>query len=470
MLGENRPGASYLPPGIVKFSTARFSLNRTGHVSIVVELFLSSRVYSFYPAMASSSHEMDAMRREISRLTQTVETLKKDEPRLRNRSFASEGDLPPVRQSCDWPPSLHLFGENPSVAQCGRDLSPDRLACEPPSSLHSHVEKPNGTQRGKRKEIEARRYNGKESVTDYLKQFELTAKRNNWDDQEKSSSLLCALDSTARTVLTEIDDTDRVTYDEIKQLLLKRFGPVVHTEVHEQALRDLRLSRGQPIRELATEVTRLTKLAYPDFEQPARNRLAVNALLNAVADKDVTFYIKDKNPTSIDEVCTLYERYRVFTGGSLRKPAAISGVKPEDNAHPDTHTSQSNELLTSLLKQSEAQQQQVNQLTDAVAQLLATQAAQVQTAPQPPFSVVSSQAAPVQTVPQQSYAAPTNQTAPPRLVLPRTQPRNSAPPGPCPRCKDPSHWRRDCPRQFSGNAAGPLPAPGPRSSLPPRGQ
>jgi len=61
--------------------------------------------------------------------------------------------------------------------------------------------------------------------------------------------------------------------------------------VYEQALRDLRLLKGQPIRELSTEVTRLAKLAYPDFQQSARNRLATNALINA---KDVMFYIKDK--------------------------------------------------------------------------------------------------------------------------------------------------------------------------------
>ena len=262
------------------------------------------------------------MRREITRLSQTVETLKKDAPRHRNRSYASEGDVYQMRPSYDWPPSLHAFGENPLIAQCGRDLSPARQTCEPPPS---HGERPVGTQRGRRKEIEARRFNGKESVTDYLKQFELTARRNNWDDQEKSASLLCALDGTARTILSEIDDADRVTYHELKQLLIKRFGPVIHTEVHEQALRDLRLARGQPIRQLATEVTRLTKLAYPDFEQSARNRLAVNALLNAVAVKDVTFYIKEKNPTSIDEVCTLYERFKVFTGvhSENQQPSAV---------------------------------------------------------------------------------------------------------------------------------------------------
>jgi len=55
------------------------------------------------------------------------------------------------------------------------------------------------------------------------------------------------------------------------------------------------------------------------------------------------FYIKDKNPSSVDEVCTLYERYRVLTGSSFqRKPAIVNGVKPED----DVQTASSLQVTT----------------------------------------------------------------------------------------------------------------------------
>ena len=211
----------------------------------------------------------------------------------------------------------------------------------------------------KRKEIEAQRFNGKESVVDYLREFELTANRNSWDDSDKASALLCALDGIARSILSEIDSDDENNYSLIKELLLKRFGPTLHTEVHEQALRDLRLTRGQPIRELATEVTCLAKLAYRDFEKLARGCLSTDSLINAICDEDAIFYIKDKNPTSIDDVCALYERYRVLTGGSVQRNAvAINGVKPEDGMQQSIASSQNSELLDSILKQTEAQGQQ----------------------------------------------------------------------------------------------------------------
>ena len=105
----------------------------------------------------------------------------------------------------------------------------------------------------------------------------------------------------------------------MKQLLRKRFGPVRLTEVHEQALHEIKLTKGQPIRELASEAQRLVKLAYPDFDPAARVRMAIKALVDAIPDKNAVFYIKDKSPATTDEVCTLYEHYRVLNGDEDRK-------------------------------------------------------------------------------------------------------------------------------------------------------
>lgn len=108
-------------------------------------------------------------------------------------------------------------------------------------------------------------------------------------------------------------------YVGVKQLLHKRFGPTRLTEIHEQALQEIKLSKGQPIRELASEVQRLVKLSYPEFDVAARARMAIKALVDAIPDKHAVFYIKDEGPNTADEVCTLYERYRVLNGEDDRK-------------------------------------------------------------------------------------------------------------------------------------------------------
>lgn len=148
----------------------------------------------------------------------------------------------------------------------------------------------------KRKEIEVRRYTGKDSVEDYLLQFELAARHNYWTDEEKASSLLCALDGPARGILADIDDIVTISYEDVRRALLARFGPADFPAAHEQALHKLRLSPGQNIRELSQEIQRLTRRAYGDLVGRARNQLMVGFLLRAIPDRDVVFYVRDKEP------------------------------------------------------------------------------------------------------------------------------------------------------------------------------
>jgi hypothetical protein len=75
-------------------------------------------------------------------------------------------------------------------------------------------------QKPKRKEVEPRRFSGKESVVDSLVQCELTATRNEWDEGEKACYLLCALGGPAMCILSEFDDTTKANFQEVKQALV----------------------------------------------------------------------------------------------------------------------------------------------------------------------------------------------------------------------------------------------------------
>lgn len=255
-------------------------------------------------------------------------------------------------------------------------------------------------QKPKRKEMEARRFSGKENVVEYLLQFELTAKRNEWSDSEKSCSLLCALDGPARNILSEFEDVTKANFEEVKQALLLRFGPTNLTEVHEQALGQLRLSRGQAIREMAAEVQRLIKLAYPDISGSARDRFAVKSLIRTINDKNTAFYIKEKAPANLAEACTLYERYQALNSDDNLPPKATKAVKQADDTATDDLLQQ--QVASAIAQMTEATNCQLKKLTDAITT--------THTASQRP---VANEA-----------------------VVPRN---------PCPRCKQRGHWARDCP-------------------------
>jgi len=319
------------------------------------------------------------------------------------------------------------------------------LSCDLPRHIEAQDLKCNSAAYPpKRKEIEARRYNGKEPVAEYLLQFELIARRNGWSDPEKTTSLLCALDGPARSLLAEIDDIDAISFAAVKSLLTKRFGPISRPDVHEQALQNLKLARGQPIREITTEVSQLIKLAYPEFDAVARERLAVKALINATNDKDTMFYIKEKDPKSLEEVCALYERYKVLAGHTpAHRPAVVKATKPEGT----TEAPVNNAVVSALLKQAEVHGKQLADLTEAVGRLLQQQQQQppAQPAPaQPRYLAATPYATSPPTGQQQNQA-----TAPPHgrpVVHSDAQNRAIVPHKPCSRCSQRGHWARDCPQ------------------------
>ena len=292
-----------------------------------------------------------------------------------------------------------------------------------PSTLHTLEDPP---RRVKRREVEARRYSGKENVEDYLLQFQLTSLRNGWGETEKSAALLCALDGPARGILAEFDDPITASFANIKQALLRRFGPTQLVEVHEQALSQLRLAKGQNIRELAHEVQKLIKLAYPDIIGTARDRFAVKSLLHAISDRDTVFYIREKNPKDAAEACTLYERYMAHTGeDNHHRKTGIRGVNhepPQPTREAAGHETQS-AVSETLQKISETTNQQLQKLADAVSKL---------------HNAVTNSA------PQAATPTPTPAPIPPCTNPP---PQSQVPRKPCPRCGMPGHWSRDCPAQ-----------------------
>lgn len=400
---------------------------------------------------------MENIEEHIQRLSETLSSIKKDLPGgLRHRRTNYAADYDASEEGQDTPPKLRSYDES---------------RCDWRRAAHHAEPRPT-----RRKEVEARRYNGKESVEDYLLQFELTARRNQWSDEEKASALLCAMDGPARQILQEIDDPSTAEFTDVRAALLRRFGPTDLTEVHEQTLQQLKLGKTQNIREFANEVQRLTKLAYPDIIGRTRDRITVKHMVKGILDRDVAFYIKEKDPGTVLEVCTLYERFNALTSDEPPRRTSVKGAKSTDTEVTDQVTQQ--QLTAALAQAAEATNRQIQQLTDAVGRL-------GQLRPPPPpqpaaFNAPSAESAPPHQPLQSSYsaAAQPSRPQPPAQAYPAEVPRK-----PCPRCGQQGHWARDCqmqPAQSNAcfrcgkpghrsrdcrshlNSTGPMPAPGMR--------
>ena len=150
--------------------------------------------------MASASVDLAD---EIERLSTEIEALETElTPRIPHTLRAMPAQDPFLFED---PPALHPFSqqqhEEPQAQPWPRV---GRQAATPATAP-------------RRKEIEARRYNGKEPIAEYLLQFDLTARRNGWSNREKVTSLLCALDGPTRSLLAQIDDVDTISYSAVKE-------------------------------------------------------------------------------------------------------------------------------------------------------------------------------------------------------------------------------------------------------------
>ena len=81
--------------------------------------------------------------------------------------------------------------------------------------------------------------------------------------RSQHSGRLCC--GNARGIILEFEDPKRSKYKDIKQTLLKRFGSSDLVQIHEKALSDVKLVKGQLVYDVAHEIRQLTKTAWPTF-------------------------------------------------------------------------------------------------------------------------------------------------------------------------------------------------------------
>lgn len=263
----------------------------------------------------------------------------------------------------------------------------------------------------KLKALDVRRYDGKRSIDEYLTQFEVISRHNQWSKQEQAAALLSSLDGAACSIINEIEDVEEATYKSVKDALLRRFGATKRTEVHERALDEIRMKPGEDIKQVAMEIVKLSKRAYPELSAAQRERFAVKSLIEAIDDHEKAFYIRDKEAKTISEVCELFEKYEALRRPEHRKQKPVTVRSATANSQPNDSPD-----LGKWMKDADSK---IQQLTDAVSKLV-----------------------------NKELDRPTTTTKP--EVKQTTTDNGGVPRKPCPRCGGP-HWARNCPNSNSND-------------------
>ena len=106
-------------------------------------------------------------------------------------------------------------------------------------------------------------YDGLTDIDEYLTQFNIIAEINQWSCDTKALHLASCLTGSARSLLSELDSVHRRNFSSLVTALQCRFGTVNRAEVYRAHLKNRVRQRSETIPELAQNIRKLTRQAYP---------------------------------------------------------------------------------------------------------------------------------------------------------------------------------------------------------------
>lgn len=144
-------------------------------------------------------------------------------------------------------------------------------------------------------------YDGSEDLEEYLAQFQIISDINGWDYKTKSLHLAGSLNGSARSILSELNETERRDYNTIVRSLNTRYGSVERAEIFRAKLQTRIRGREETIPELAQAIRKLTRQAYPSAPADITDILGIDHFIDALPDFDMRLKLRESHPRTISD-------------------------------------------------------------------------------------------------------------------------------------------------------------------------
>lgn len=157
-------------------------------------------------------------------------------------------------------------------------------------------------------------FDGKSLWEPYIAQFEIVAGMNQWNDEQKGNYLATSLKGSALTVLGNLATETRQDYRALVAALESRFGAAHQQELHRTKFKNRLRRREESLQELAEDIERLARLAYPLALEDMKDLLAKEQFIDAILDGDTRLRLKQSKPQSLRaalELAMELESYRL---------------------------------------------------------------------------------------------------------------------------------------------------------------
>ena len=148
-------------------------------------------------------------------------------------------------------------------------------------------------------------YDGLSDIDEYLTQFNIVAQINQWGSNIKALHLASCLTGNARSLLSELDLEHQQNFSFLVSALQCRFGTVNRAEVYRAQLKNRVRQKGESIPELAQNVRKLTRQAYPGANSNLIDTLALDHFIDSLLDSETRLRLRECSPKTIQEAETL---------------------------------------------------------------------------------------------------------------------------------------------------------------------
>jgi hypothetical protein len=243
-----------------------------------------------------------------------------------------EGWITPIRQPAlaRVDPGLTSEGEGGGRVQGDAGLSDgaSKGTRDKGASLAAEKGKPQGSV----PRMKPSSYDGLTPYEDYRVQFNMLSELNGWSDDVKALYLAGSLSKGARSVLNDMVPEERYCYEKLDGALCERYGTDDQAELFKAKLRGRVKSKDESLQELAHDIRRLVRLAYPKVAMSTHDDLTKDQFIESLGDGDIrwsVFQARPKNITEALKVAMELEAFRESEKCRLRR--SVRGVSLEES-------------------------------------------------------------------------------------------------------------------------------------------
>jgi len=195
------------------------------------------------------------------------------------------------------------------------------------------------------------KYDGTSAFETFYAQFLNCSIYNRWTKTDRLAHLKGALQKEAGQVLWDYGPEVTNSFKELVRTLKGRFGGANQSDKFRMEIRNRRRKDGESLQSLHTDVRRLAALAFPDLEHSAREVIACDYFIDALADADFALKVRERAPTNLDSALRTALQLEVWSKEVARQPTTSQQRKVREVAKADDETAALKKQVADLQKQ-----------------------------------------------------------------------------------------------------------------------